>query len=195
MTLRSLRAWRLLTSARSGAVRRGQVSSPPAQRRNPVPRGAAVTAALVALAALTGCGGAGSADEAGSAASGSPSPSATSPSGSPVPSPSQTPSLSPGPSIGHSPPPVSPPVQPSPTPSGPTLVVDGVAKQGVEAGCTILSGTDGRVWLLLGANGGTPDQKKIPLGVPLRVRGVQVDQIVSYCQQGTPLEVVDVIRR
>lgn len=84
---------------------------------------------------------------------------------------------------------------PSATPSGPLLTLDGTARRGVEPNCTILDTADRKTYLLLGVNGGTPDQKAIPLGVPLRVRGVEVDQLVSYCQQGTPVEVVDVTRR
>jgi type V secretory pathway adhesin AidA len=166
-----------------------------------LPRGRAALAALAALGTLavaTACGDGGSPGNAASTASGSPTASATGPTATPSRTPTASPTPAPGPpSTGRTPQPTLtlPTVRPSPRPSGTTLVVDGVARPGVEAGCTVLAGTDGRTWLLLGANGGTPDQPKIPLGVPIRVRGVQVDQIVSYCQQGTPLEVVEVTRR
>lgn len=87
---------------------------------------------------------------------------------------------------------------PDPTasaPSGPTLTLDGVARHGVEPGCTVLAATDHKLYLLLGAGGRTPDQTAVPLGVPVRVRAVRVDQLVSYCQQGTPVEIVDITRR
>ena len=82
-----------------------------------------------------------------------------------------------------------------PVPSGPVLTLDGVARRGVEPGCTVFDAGEHGLYLLLGAGGRTPDQKAIPLGVPLRLRGVRVDQFVSYCQQGTPVEIVDVTPR
>lgn len=75
------------------------------------------------------------------------------------------------------------------------LTLDGVARHGVEPGCTVFDAGSHGLYLLLGAGGGTPDQKSIPLGVPLRVRGVLVDQFVSYCQQGRPMEIVDIVNR
>lgn len=94
-------------------------------------------------------------------------------------------------------PPVPPTSKPKPTPlppSGATIVVDGVASQGVEAGCTVFTATDQKVYLLMGA-GSAAGEAHVPFGVPLRIRGTLLDQVVSYCQQGTPLDVVDVTRR
>ncbi len=80
-------------------------------------------------------------------------------------------------------------------PTAQVLTLDGVARHGVEPGCVVFDAEDHGLYLLLGAGGRTPDQGAIPLGVPLRLHGIRVDQLVSYCQQGTPLEVQDVSRR
>ncbi|MEN3359870.1 MAG: hypothetical protein V7637_3852 [Mycobacteriales bacterium] len=77
---------------------------------------------------------------------------------------------------------------PAGTPSGPTLELDGTAAPGVEPGCTVFS-TGGRRYLLVGAKG------TVPTEVPIRVRGVVLTGVLSYCQQGTPLKVLEISRR
>jgi hypothetical protein len=133
-------------------------------------------AAAVAVAvALVGCG-----EQSGvQAGGGSPSgPAATSSSTPPPTTPATT---LPGPT-GSASPPVG-------TPSGPTLLLDGVASPGVEPGCVVFAADGGRRYLLQGATG------KVPTGVPIRVRGVVLTGVFSYCQQGTPLKVEEITRR
>jgi hypothetical protein len=79
----------------------------------------------------------------------------------------------------------SPPIG---TPSGPTLLLDGVASPGVEPGCIVFAAA-GKHYLLQGATG------KVPTGVPIRVRGVVLTGVFTYCQQGTPLKVEQITRR
>jgi hypothetical protein len=132
--------------------------------------------AAAAVVALAGCGA-----QSGEQAAGGGSPS-TSPSGLP----SATLPTSGLPTSGL--PPSSTPSEPVGTPSGPTLVLDGVAAPGVEPGCVVFA-TGGRRYLLVGATG------KVPTDVPIRVRGVVLTGVLSYCQQGTPLKVVEISRR
>jgi hypothetical protein len=47
----------------------------------------------------------------------------------------------------------------------------------------------GQQYLLIAAKG------KVPLQVPIRVRGVVLTDVLTTCQQGTPLRVVEVSRR
>lgn len=124
---------------------------------------------LAALAVLTGCGA-----QPGDQPGGGGPPAAT----------SSAPTLSS--------PPVSPPAgkpsEPLGTPSGPTLLLDGVAAPGVEPGCVVLT-TAGRNYLLVGA------KETVPTEVPIRVRGIVLTGVLSYCQQGTPLKVLEITRR
>jgi hypothetical protein len=141
-------------------------------RRLTLVRSTAVAAAAIATL-LTGCG-AQPGDQAGGGAGSS---SATVPpptlSTSALP-PSTTPSTGPSEPVG--------------TPSGPPLELDGVAAQGVEPGCVVFT-AGGRRYLLLGATG------TVPMEVPIRVRGVVLTDVFSYCQQGTPLKVLEISRR
>jgi hypothetical protein len=88
------------------------------------------------------------------------------------------------------------PTGPTPTatpPSrGPTLVLDGVAEPGVEPGCVVLRAA-GKQYLLVGVGGRT--LTGVPMRVPIRVRGAVLTGVLSYCQQGTPFQVVKVSRR
>lgn len=68
------------------------------------------------------------------------------------------------------------------------MTVDGVVGTGVEAGCLVLR-SEGAEYLLLGAD------EDVPMDVPVRVRGVREDNVISYCMQGTPLRVLDMDRR
>jgi hypothetical protein len=151
-------------------------------RRLTLVRSTAVAAAAIATL-LTGCGAqAGNqAGGAGSPSSGPPStgsPSTGSPSATAAP-PTLTTSASPAPS-GSS--------EPVGTPSGPPLELDGVAARGVEPGCLVFT-TGGRHYLLVGTTG------TVPTEVPIRVRGVVLTGVFSYCQQGTPLKVLEISRR
>ena len=110
-----------------------------------------------------------------------------------------TPSASPPESSGSvptSPPTLTPTSRPTTKPPGPTttpaagrpLVLDGIVEAGVEPGCKVLS-TEAGQYLLLG--GGAD----VPMGVPLRIKGVLMPGVSTTCQQGTPLRALDVRRR
>lgn len=170
--------------------------------RTPDPRAAGRILAAVAVAlvlTVAGCAGHDPAGQAGetspSGSPGSTTSAGPTPRSSPPTTPPTTPSA-PGRSTSPtSPTPPTPPTSAPSQPAGPVLTLTGVARHGVEPGCVVFDTGNRHLYLLLGTGGASPDQKNIPLGVPLRVRGVQVDQIVSYCQQGIPLEVIDVSRR
>ena len=74
-----------------------------------------------------------------------------------------------------------------PTPSGRQLTLEGTVEAGVEPGCKVLT-TAGGQYLILGG-------KDVPMGVPVRVKGVVITGVSTTCQQGTPLRVLDVQRR
>jgi len=135
-------------------------------RRSGMRRFTVMCAAAAAAAVLTGCG-AQTGDQPGGGAP---------PTSKPVPSASTTPSGAPT------------VTEPAGTPSGPTLELDGTAAPGVEPGCVVFS-TGGRRYLLVGAKG------TVPTEVPIRVRGVVLTGVLSYCQQGTPLKVLEITRR
>jgi hypothetical protein len=74
------------------------------------------------------------------------------------------------------------PTKPS-GPKGVAVVVTGVIEAGVESGCFVLTpDKGGEKYLIMG-------QSKPPTGVPVTVHGVTQPGTVSYCQQGTPLQV------
>ncbi len=77
-------------------------------------------------------------------------------------------------------------------PRGPTVVLDGVAEPGVEPGCVVLR-ADGKQYVLVGPGGRTVTG--VPVRVPIRVRGAMLTGVLSYCQQGTPVQVLQVSRR
>lgn len=87
------------------------------------------------------------------------------------------------------PPPASTSAAPAPTPSGGTLTVDGVVERGVEPGCLVLR-AGARSYLLQGAQASAA-----PVAVPVRVTGELVENVASYCQQGTPFHVATISRR
>jgi hypothetical protein len=71
---------------------------------------------------------------------------------------------------------------------GTNVTVEGVIEQGVEPGCYVLTPTTGgQKYLVLG-------QTKPPTEVRVRVHGVTQPGTMSYCQQGTPLQVSTVER-
>lgn len=69
-----------------------------------------------------------------------------------------------------------------------TVTVEGVASRGALPSCTVLTATDGRHFVLLGA----PDT---PLGVPVTVTGTADTAAASYCNAGIPVQVTAVHRR
>lgn len=75
----------------------------------------------------------------------------------------------------------------APTVSGRPVTLDGVVEAGVEPGCSVLTAA-GQQYLLLG-------DEAVPMGVPVRVRGVLAPGVLTTCQQGTPIRVLDVQRR
>lgn len=75
---------------------------------------------------------------------------------------------------------------PPPGRRGPTTTVRGVVVEGVEAGCLLLAG-DGVEYLLVG---GPRDQLRA--GSRLEVTGRLDPELMTTCQQGTPLLVVAV---
>jgi hypothetical protein len=50
------------------------------------------------------------------------------------------------------------------------------------------------LWYVLLGSGGTT-VTGVPMRVPIRVRGAVLTGVLSYCQQGTPIEVLQVSRR
>ena len=135
----------------------------------------------VALLLVTGCG----------------DPPGTSPGPPEVLTPSVTQSASLGspPTSATTPPTLRPTPWPTSRPPGPSttpaanrpLTLDGMVEAGVEPGCKVLSTQAGQ-YLLLGG-------PAVPMGVPVRIKGVVVTGVSTTCQQGTPLRVLDVQRR
>lgn len=73
-------------------------------------------------------------------------------------------------------------------PAGRAVIVNGVIERGVEPGCFILTpDRGGPVYLVLGVRG-------LPVGVPVTVRGT-ISSVLSYCQQGIPLQASSVQQR
>jgi hypothetical protein len=72
------------------------------------------------------------------------------------------------------------------------LTVDGVAEPGVEPGCVVLRAA-GKQYVLVGAGGKT--LTGVPMRVPIRVRAAVLTGVLSYCQQGTTIQVLQVSRR
>lgn len=128
---------------------------------------------------------------AGSTSTLSPTPSASSGSASATPEGSTSPSAaapattapaSPGSTGGAaaSPPPVSQ--------AGRSVEVTGVIEQGVEPGCFVLTPEKGGpTYLVLGV-------PHPPVGVPVVVSG-SVSNLISYCQQGLPLQATSIVRK
>lgn len=137
-------------------------------------RALAIASAVVGALLLSGCGDAtpqpGSGP--GGAAPGTPTGSTTTPASSPT-----------------EPVATSTTASPSGVPpaSGRELILDGVVQVGVESGCKVLTASSGQYLILR-----KPD---VPMGVPVRVRGVVITGVSTTCQQGTPLRVLDVQRR
>jgi hypothetical protein len=133
---------------------------------------AAVSAALTALA-LAGCGPQPGGNQAGGGPAGG---TATTPATT---APTTT-----------TPPTTTPPAT-TPTGksgSGTTVTVEGVIEPGVEHGCYVLTPTSGgQKYLVLG-------QTKPPTDVRVRVHGTTQPDTMSYCQQGTPLQVSTIER-
>jgi hypothetical protein len=78
---------------------------------------------------------------------------------------------------------------PSPTPEPRDLikvVATGTVQRGVEPGCLILDTGKERFLLL------SKDTSKLTAGSKVEVTGVRSSGQISYCQQGTPLEVQSV---
>lgn len=103
---------------------------------------------------------------------------------------------------GAPPPTTSAPTTSAPTASAPTagapttsppgaasLTVDGVIEKGVEPGCLVLRAGP-KSYLLQGA-----EATGAPVAVPVRVTGELLDNVASYCQQGTPFQVDSISRR
>ncbi len=72
-----------------------------------------------------------------------------------------------------------------PTSSAAPLVVTGTVTEGVEQGCLVLTDGD-TTYLLLGA-----DDELVP-GAEVTVEGTLADDVMTICQQGTPLQVLSV---
>lgn len=72
------------------------------------------------------------------------------------------------------------------TPSEPVMRLRGVVQEGVEAGCRVLT-TDSGQYLLLAGEGVV-----VPMGTEVIVEGRLAEDLVSYCQQGTPFAVTKV---
>jgi hypothetical protein len=137
-----------------------------------------VTVAGIALALLAGCGG--PSEQAGGTVS--PSGAATSGSSSSLPPspPASRPPDSP-------PPPTTRPVPPPPT--GELVTVRGRVEEGVEAGCVVLRADAGTTYLLIGA-----DPAVATPGARVEVEGDLRIDLLTTCQQGTPIAVKKVRR-
>ena len=90
-----------------------------------------------------------------------------------------------------SPPPTRPPTSTAPgrtgTSSAGTLVVRGTLRQGVEPGCLLLDTQDRHAYLLVDV-----DPAKARAGARVEVVGQPLDQLASFCGEGTALSVVSV---
>jgi hypothetical protein len=74
--------------------------------------------------------------------------------------------------------------------NGTTITVVGTVDEGVEAKCLVLQPDDGSGrYLLMGG-----DPAVIQAGAHVRVTGVVHTDVMSYCMQGTPLEVTQAAR-
>jgi hypothetical protein len=67
------------------------------------------------------------------------------------------------------------------------MVVRGTVRDGVEPGCVLLDGPDKHAYLLLGTRSG-----QLRAGTRVEVVGRPVDQLASFCGEGTALSVVSV---
>ena len=74
-----------------------------------------------------------------------------------------------------------------PAPAAKLITVVGTVSQGVEAGCLILTATDGRPYQLLAVNPTTLPKTRL-----IRVTGYLRPDILTTCQQGSPLLVTQV---
>lgn len=74
--------------------------------------------------------------------------------------------------------PESSPSLPAGTPG--TVVVTGTVQSGVENGCLILKGADGKTYELVG-------QPRPAVGATVTIEGTVAADMVSICMQGTPL--------
>jgi hypothetical protein len=141
---------------------------------------AAVAAAAAATLLLAGCAQGQGARAGGTAgAPTSTAPVATSPPTSSAPASPPT-----------SPPPTRPPTSTAPgrtATSVGTLVVRGTLRQGVEPGCLLLDTQDRHAYLLVDI-----DPAKARPGARVEVVGQPLDQIASFCGEGTALSVVSV---
>jgi hypothetical protein len=82
----------------------------------------------------------------------------------------------------------SEPSAPSPTPTGTQLAVTGTVTEGAERGCLVLT-DNGTTYLLLGA-----EDQLIP-GAVVTFEGTLAEDVMTICQQGTPLQVQSVRAR
>jgi|SRR5688572_22046227 len=125
-------------------------------------------AAVLAGGVLAGCGGAGTGDPGGSAQTGEPTVTDSSP-------------LLP-PSVR---------VSPTPDPGGgkataAEITITGVAEEGVESGCIVMRSGE-TMYNLLGG-----DRSTLMSGRTVVVRGKAVPGLMTTCQQGTPFQVSEV---
>ncbi|MBN1173134.1 MAG: hypothetical protein JXA67_13255 [Micromonosporaceae bacterium] len=128
---------------------------------------------------LAGCTGTGEETAVGGA--GSSGPSASSPAASPSAEVSAQPSETTEPTA----PAPGPTGQPSATAAG-EITVSGVIEAGVELNCLVLQ-TAERSYLLVGG-----DRAKLTAGKRVTVRGRLEPDLMTTCQQGTPLRVSEI---
>ena len=115
------------------------------------------------LLSLAACGTAGSAPGGSGSGSGSGSESTTTPATTPVEDLTLTPST-----------------------SAPPLTVSGTVSDGVEAGCLVLTTDDG-IYTLIGRT------RDLTPGRQVTLRGVPAPDVLTTCQQGTVLRVLEVL--
>jgi hypothetical protein len=163
---------------RAGAVKRGTStrSGHRSRRHDTGPRLPALAAAgLIAVLALAGCAQPSSGSSGDGAAA---APSAPRQASSTVPT-VTAPTTSP--------PATRPATTTVPPAAGDTVTVRGTVRQGVEPGCTLVDGQDGRSYLLIGQGG-----RRLPAGVRVRVVGQRVETFANTCGEDAALAAVSV---
>ncbi|MGI5236531.1 hypothetical protein [Dactylosporangium sp. CA-139066] len=73
-----------------------------------------------------------------------------------------------------------------PDPQGSTMSIHGTIREGVEPGCVLLA-TDAKTYLLIGG-----DKAMLKTGSQVTVYGVEQNDLMTTCQQGTPFKVTRV---
>jgi hypothetical protein len=136
-----------------------------------------VTVGVIALLALAGCAEPSSGSGAGGEAA---------PTSSPRQSPTTAPMATNAPPT-TSPPATRPPPTTTPQAAGDTVTIRGTVRKGVEPGCMLVDGQDGKAYLLIGQGAG-----KLAADARVQVVGQRVEQFANICGEDAALAVVSV---